>query len=235
MSRDSIACTRYLKRPTNNLSRAGYLLMNRSECEKDIGLFLIIIGEYLDATKQGTMDVEKTIFASVSVVVNSLLGWTECKNEIDGLVEIWIEDETSSGSLMSYGDDAQKKCLAHVFGEEFATMLIDKPFLNNWVFALNKIVLELYDGIFQCFYKLQDDKRYFKGSSLPAKIAWTIIDRSKCERSLANAILVADFVSHSGDIDTFSIVLFTLFAADHALNTYDNCQREIDLIKDMLK
>jgi len=227
LTRDNIACMRTTNKPSHTLGKVGYLLMNRSPCEKDIGLMLILIGEYLKSSEKGTPAIEKTILAAVSTIANTVRGFDDCKNEIGRINRIW----GLNNSTNPHSRDDSLTCLLHAFGEEISSMLVDRPFLTNWVFVLNKIGLEIHSAVRQCEEFALD---FSDDLSLVSKVAYTIIDRSKCERSLATILLIGDYMAQK-DLSPYLNIFYTLLTADHGLNVYDNCQREVNLVMELFK
>jgi hypothetical protein len=217
------------------LGKMGMIMMNRSPCERDIGEGLIIIETALKELEKASNDTDpssnqvKTLYGVLSAL-NGLVTYQECQKEIQTLIQIWSPSTNSTKTVM---DDPN--CLTHKIGKEIANLLHDKNFLNEEFnvdafsfMAINKLALELESSFIQC----EKEKMISNSSNLStmAKIGWSVIDRSRCERSLGVVLILLDRVIQR-EQGIWSTLLNSFFAVDNLFNTFVNCKQELAFVK----
>jgi len=225
LPREVLNCDRPYIRSKSYLNKVGYILMNRSPCERDIGLTLIILDRFV----KNVTNITETLANSVGVIVNSGHTWTSCANEIDTLLQIWSPKQSNSSEV----NETDTQCLVHGILEDVTTLLKEgEAFLRNPILILNKIGIEVFSTFIQC-----EKKKVLTRStelSILEKVAWSFMHRSKCERSMATALVLIDRVLFEKDASAKQRLINLVLSADSLFNDYLNCANEITMIKDII-
>jgi len=164
------------------------------------------------------------------------LTFNQCKDEIIDLVNIWSAPIPKNQGEKNLDDptpeDLLPACIFNAMGDELSSLFKNPPFLDNGAAILNKIGLEINSSLWQCDKIIITHRR--RELTTLQKLAYSIIDRSKCERSFATILLLVNHLQ-TKSLSPYENIFYTLLSADHVLNVYDNCQAEVNLILDLIK
>jgi len=230
VARDITSCLRYdvpnrvSNFKLNGVGKLGYIMLNRSPCERDIGITLIWLQQFITEAPNDDNFTEKVVISSLVALLNSGFSYGTCKKEIETLIQIWQPTNTA---VVEDND-----CLGHIIGEELSVAMRNNRFLDNSIMEFFKVATDLYSSVIMC----EKEKTVFGTTNLSplAKIGWSIIDRSKCERSLGTVLILIDKVSQK-ETSVSERALKTLLSADVIFMSYFNCAEEIKLIFDLIK
>jgi len=217
-------CDRFYLRSKSWLNKIGYILLNRVPCGRNIGATLIM----LDRMIRKRNDTEEIIANAIVSFVNVAHSYSACKQEIETLIKIW----SPKNNTTPVKESSNTECLVHAILDDVTTLLREgDAFLRDPFMILNKIGIEVYSSFIQC--RKQEALAGTKEFSILEKVAWSIMDGSKCERSLASALILLDEILYS-EKDLKNKILNGLLTGDNLYNHYINCQNEIKLIIDII-
>jgi len=215
------------------IGKVGIIMLNKSTCERDIGITLVIIDLYIpkfkhliEKDKLEPSELNNAILNSVAAVISTGISYVDCKKEIELLIEIWNPQNTAVSTI----DDSD--CfVGHLIVESIALILKDK-FLqqDQFLYALIKIALEIHSSVIQC-----ERAKVINGKSnlsIFGKIGWSIIDKGvQCERSLGTVLILIDKLIQMED---WKNILAGLSISGHIINAGINCNVELGVILEIL-